>query len=513
VENLSRYGSGFTEGERCPRLLHRFFPLRYPMFSSTRYGDGMAKTLPEDLPEHIPPTADTDQLPLYGLLANGEKKVPKRQSFSWALWDWATQPFATVITTFVFTVYLVSDLFVDPEILALGTDSAEYQAASAALSRDLGYAIAAAGFLIAALAPVLGQRSDRASNRKWWLGINTILIVFVQAGLFFVTVEPNMFVLGITLVAAGNVFAEIANVHYNAMLVQVSTVKTVGRISGLGWGFGYLGGIVMLLIAFFGFLQYDLFGLGDDNGIAIRAIAVACAVWTIIFAIPIFLFVPEAPKKPATPQPRFFASYVELFREVVALRRHTPTTFWFLLSSAIFRDGLSGVFTFGGVLAAGTFGFSFNEVVIFGIAANLVAGVSTMIAGRLDDWVGPRIVILTSLGGLVAVGVFLFLVRDMGANAFWLGGMLLATLVGPAQASARSFLARVSPVGQEGQIFGLYATTGRAVSFLTPTLWAVAIGIGGAQYWGILGIVFVLLLGFIFMAMVKLPEHVRQKGK
>lgn len=473
----------------------------------------MANPEGDEPQNRIPPTADTDQLPVYGLVANGDRKVPKRQSFAWALWDWATQPFATVITTFVFTVYLVSDLFVDPAVLALGTDSPEYQAASAALSRDLGYAIAAAGFLIAALAPVLGQRSDRASNRKWWLAINTILVVFIQAGLFFVTVEPNMFILGITLVAAGNVFAEIANVHYNAMLVQVSTPKNVGRISGLGWGFGYLGGIMMLLIAFFGFLQFDIFGLGDENGIAIRAIAVACAVWTIIFAIPIFLLVPEVPKKPAAAKVPFFASYKVLWHDIKKLRATSPSTFWFLLSSAIFRDGLSGVFTFGGVLAAGTFGFSFNEVVIFGIAANLVAGISTMIAGRLDDWLGPKTVILGSLGGLVAVGVFLFFTRDMGAAAFWVGGLILAALVGPAQAAARSFLARVSPVGQEGAIFGLYATTGRAVSFLTPTLWAVAIALGGAQYWGIVGIVTVLLLGFILMALVKLPEHVNQNGK
>ena len=479
----------------------------------TRYGDTMAKPHDDKTPPRIPPTADTDQLPVYGLLAAGERKVPKKQSFSWALWDWATQPFATVITTFVFTVYLVSDLFVDPDIVALGSDSLEYQAASAALSRDLGYAIAAAGVLIAALAPVLGQRSDRSSNRKWWLAINTILVVFIQAGLFFVTIEPNMFILGLTLVAAGNVFAEIANVHYNAMIVQVSTPKTVGRISGLGWGFGYLGGIAMLLIAFFGFLQFDVLGLGDENGIGVRAIAVACAVWTVIFALPIFFFVPEAPKKSTTPQVPFFASYGLLLREIRALRTSSPSTFWFLLSSAIFRDGLSGVFTFGGVLAAGTFGFSFNEVVIFGIAANLVAGISTMLAGRLDDWLGPRAVILGSLAGLTVIGAVLFFVRDAGPVAFWAGGLALATLVGPAQAAARSFLARVAPVGKEGQIFGLYATTGRAVSFLTPTLWAVAISIGGAQYWGILGITVVLLLGFVFMAMVKLPEHVRQKGK
>lgn len=459
-------------------------------------------------PRNIPPTADSDALPVMGLASNDGVAIPKGRVFAWALWDWATQPFATVITTFVFSVYLTSELFLPEETRALGS-GAEYDLALSGLSRDFGFAIALAGIAVALLAPVLGQRADRSGRRKRLLAINTALLVAVQGSLFFATLEPNMFLFGITMVAIGNIFSEIANVNYNAMITQVATPATVGRVSGLGWGFGYLGGISMLLVSYFGFIELDLFGLGSANGIDIRAIAVACAVWTVIFAIPTLLFVPESHPAEDLPKSHFFDSYRILYRDIIRLYHTARTTFWFLLASAVFRDGLSGVFTFGGVLAAITFGFSATEVLIFGIVANLVAGISTMAAGKLDDRFGPRAVIIGSLSLLLASGLALFFSRDAGPLAFWIGGLVLGASVGPAQAAARSFLARVTPAGQEGQIFGLYATTGRAVSFLTPTLWSLFIAIGGAQYWGILGIVVVLAIGLILMILVKLPDHAR----
>ncbi len=451
------------------------------------------------------PLADTDALPVLGLSANDNVKIPKRRVFSWALWDWATQPMSSVITTFVFTVYVTSSLFLPDDVKAFGEGSAEWDLGLSVLSRDLGFALGAAGILVALLAPVFGQRSDRLGRRKLWLGVNTGLVVIAQALMFFVEAAPSFFWLGVTLVAAGNVFADIANVNYNAMLVQVATRKTVGRVSGLGWGFGYLGGIVSLLIAYFGFIEGDILGLGSENGLDIRSIAAFCAVWTVIFTLPILIFVPEIPRAPKEKRTNFFASYGVLVSDIKKLFHSSRTTFWFLLASAVFRDGLAGVFTFGGVLAAITYGFSASEVLIFGIAAQVVAGLSTILGGRLDDWLGPRRVILFAIGGLLVAGMSLFFLRDAGPEAFWAAGMGLAIFVGPAQAASRSFLARVTPEGQEGQIFGLYATTGRAVSFLTPTLWAVFIGIGGAQYWGILGIMSVLAVGFVLMLFVKMP--------
>jgi MFS transporter, UMF1 family len=489
----------FTALSACAmrKFLH---PLPWDHYGITMTNDGFLR------PSDNTPFTDSGSLPMAGLARNDGVKIPKRRVWAWALWDWATQPFASVITTFVFTVYVTSSIFLPDGIRELSAGDPTYDRAMSILSRDLGYAIALAGLLVALLAPVFGQRSDRLGRRKLWLGINTGLIVIVQALMFFVEAAPSFFWLGVTLVAAGNVFADIANVNYNAMLVQVANPRTVGKVSGLGWGLGYMGGIIALLVSYFGFIEGDILGIGSDNGLDIRSIAVFCAVWTIIFSLPILIFVPEIPKSTTEKKVNFLASYRILASDVKKLSRESPTTFWFLISSAVFRDGLAGVFTFGGVIAAVTFGFSPADVLIFGIAANLGGGVSTMIAGPLDDRFGPKRVIIFSLVGLLVAGMSLFFLRDAGTIPFWIAGMFLSLFTGPVQAASRSFLARVTPAGQEGQIFGLYATTGRAVSFITPTLWSLAIAIGGAQYWGILGIMLVLLVGLILMMFVKMPQ-------
>jgi UMF1 family MFS transporter len=433
--------------------------------------------------------------------------VPARQVRSWALWDWATQPFNSVILTFIFTaLYLTTDVFLPADVAALPDKDPVKVAGLADLASGFGFAIFLAGLVILVLAPVLGQRADRTGSRKAGLLVYTILLVLCMASLFFVQGQPSYFALGASLVAIGSVFSELAGVNYNAMLVQVSTKKTIGRVSGLGWGLGYIGGIVALVIVVVAY-SLDWFGLSEDNGLPFRIVAVGCAIWTVIFAIPIFVFVPELPPaKSVGAKVGFFASYAVLVKDIARLFRESRHTFWFLVASAVYRDGLAGVFAFGAIIASGTFGFEFLEVVAFGIAANLVAGVSTIISGRFDDRFGPRAVILFSLVGLVVAGTGVFALHDAGKTVFWIGGLALCLFVGPAQTASRSLLARVSPAGREGEIFGLYATTGRAASFISPGLWALFIAIAGAQYWGILGIVLVVAVGLVLMLLVKLPD-------
>ena len=457
----------------------------------------------------VPVVADTLAVGAVGVQLPEGRVIPRKQVFSWALWDWSTQPFNSVILTFVFTaLYLTTDTFIDPTVAALGPGNETYERALSALSSQFGIAIFIAGAFIALLAPVLGQRSDASGTRKRTLAITTGLLVVSMALLFFVQASPPYFVLGISLIAIGSVVSEVAGVNYNAMLVQVSTPKSIGRVSGLGWGFGYLGGIVALIIVVV-LTTLNWFGMPLENGMAFRVIALGCAVWTVIFCIPIFLNVPEAPASGTLGKTGFFPSYVVLAKDVARLYRETRPTFWFLLASAVYRDGLAGVFAFGAIIAAVTFKFTSNEVLLFGIAANLIAGLSTILAGRFDDIFGPRAVIIFSLVGLVVAGMGTFFLHDAGKIIFWVFGLLLTIFVGPAQAASRSLLTRLTPAGREGEIFGLYATTGRAASFLSPGLWALFIGIFGFQYWGILGIVFVVALGLVLMLLVKLPKHVR----
>lgn len=422
---------------------------------------------------------------------------PVRRVVAWAAWDWGSAAFNAVITTFVFTVYLTSSGFGDP----------------AETSSKLGLGTGLAGVAIALLAPVIGQRADRAGRPTLWLGVNTAIVVALSALMFTVRPHPEFLWWGIGLVAVGHVFFEFASVNYNAMLPRVSTPATVGRVSGLGWGAGYLGGIVLLLVLFVGFISPEVgwFGVTHAEGLNIRVAILVAAAWFGLFAVPVLFALPDRPAAREDPRPRlgFLASYRALFGTVRGLAREHPHTLFFLLASAVFRDGLAGVFTFGGVIAQGTFGFSPSQVIVFGIAANVVAGLATMAFGVLDDRLGPKTLIVGSLVAMVLAGIGIFAFHDQGTRMFWILGLLLCVFVGPAQSASRSFLARLIPPGREGEIFGLYATTGRAVSFLAPMMFGAAIALGTrvtggpAQYWGILGIVLVLLLGLLLLLPVR----------
>ncbi|WP_246295194.1 MFS transporter [Arthrobacter wenxiniae] len=414
------------------------------------------------------------------------------QITAWSLWDWGGASFNAVMTTFIFTaLYLTGAAFG-------GADHA---------SAVLGLTMSIAGLAIALFAPVAGQRTDHSGRRKLWLGINTLIVALLTGACYFVQPHESYLLLGCMLIAAGHVFIEIAGVNYNAMLLQISTKHTIGKISGFGWAAGYLGGIVALLMVYFGLIRPDVgvFGITSADGMSYRAVAVFSALWIIVFSIPVMFAIPESPRNPNMPRIGFFQAYAELWRTIVRLSRTSRHTLYFLIASAVFRDGLAAIFTFGAVIAVGSFGFKTGDVLIFAIAGNVVAAVGAMSAGFFDDKVGPKAVIVTSLAGLVVCGGTMFFLH--GKSAFWIFGLLLTLFVGPAQSSARTFIGRLAPAGQEGELFGLYATTGRAVSFLAPAMFTVFITAFGTQRWGILGIVLVLVLGLALLLPVKAPIH------
>jgi UMF1 family MFS transporter len=431
-----------------------------------------------------------------GLALQSDRVIPRRQVIAWASWDWGSAAFNAVVTTFVFTVYLTG---------TKGFGGTTF------VSTWLGFALGIAGVFVALIAPITGQKADGAGRRKFWLAIETAVVVVSVAALYFVEPRPELLWLGLALLAVGTLFYEIAAVNYNAMLVQVSTPKNIGRVSGLGWASGYFGGIVLLLILYFGFIHPDvgLFGVTSANGQSVRVSMLLAALWFAIFALPVLLAVPEytAPAAVARDRVSVLGAYRRLFGDIRSLWRESRHTVFFLLASAVFRDGLTGVFTFGGVLAGGTFGFSAGEVIIFAIAANVVAGLSTVLVGSLDDRIGPKPVIVAALVGLVVSGLAVFFFHAGGQTIFWVFGLLLCLFVGPAQSASRTFLTRIAPAGREGEVFGLYATTGRAATFLAPTLFGVFIAVFGAQYWGILGIVLVLLVGLALILPVKAPAR------
>jgi MFS transporter, UMF1 family len=433
-----------------------------------------------------------------------------RRARAWAMWDWGSASFNAVVTTFIFSRYIASDLFVDPAIVEAGGDGLTRALADNA--SVVAWAIAIAGVFVALLAPIIGQRSDGGGRRKLWVGVNTGVTILAMVGMFFVTPVPEYIWLGAGLLAVGNLFFEFAGVNYNAMLHQVTTKESLGRTSGFGWGMGYVGGIVLLallLVLFiFPIASADSGGvLGIPNGLEggaldVRLAVLASAVWFLVFALPLMLRVPELPPTGAVPKRvGIVESYRILFRTIGRIGRRAPKTLLFLIASAVFRDGLSGVFTFGAIIASSVFGFTSTEVILFAIAANVTAGIGTFVGGWADDRFGPKVVIVVSLVVLSLSGLAVLFVE--GKGLFWVFGLALSTFVGPVQAASRSFMARITPEGREGEMFGLYATTGRAVSFLAPLLFGIFVTVAGDTRFGILGIVLVLLAGLLLV----LPVH------
>ncbi len=422
-------------------------------------------------------------------------KQAQRSMFSWALWDWAEQPYPTLMQTFIFPVYLTGTV-------AAGIKNADQM---------LGWATAIAGILLALIAPVLGRRSDQNGRRKFWLLVNTGILIVVTASAFFVEPKPEYFLFGLVLYGIGSVIQESAFINYYAMLKGVTNERNIGKVSGFAWGLGYIGGIILLLVALVGFVLPDnpLFGIGKENAIHIRTIFVFASVWILVFTIPLLLWVPEIEKKANARKESILASYRGVFQQLKTLRKQAPETFKFLISSAVYRDGLSGVFTFGAVLGTLAFGFDTQSIIFYGIGANIVAAIGAALGGLLDDRFGSRAVILGSLIGLIAGAIALFLLRDLGQITYWIFGLLLTLFVGPAQASSRTFVSRFTPNGREGEVFGLYQTTGRAISFLSGTMWATSIAIaamflgeGNNTIYGIWGIVIILIVGAFLLSRV-----------
>ncbi len=428
--------------------------------------------------------------------ATAVNETKPKGTFAWALWDWAEQPFPTIFSTFIFPIYITSSAFGPAE------DT----------SRALGLAATFAGIAVALVAPVFGRRSDELGRRKFWLMVNTFALAGVMAALFFIAPTPQLLWAGLIIFSIGGFIQEIAFINYYAMLKQVSKPSNIGKVSGFAWGFGYVGGIVLLLVSLVGFVQTDTpwFGIPTEDALNVRAVFLFSAIWFVLFSIPLFLMVPEVKAKPNVQKENIVESYIKLWAQLKSLYRQAPETLKFLIASAIYRDGLSGVFAFGGALGALAFGFELAEVILFGIAANIMAGIGAIVGGFADDKFGAKPTIMVSLIGLTIAGFSVFLFAGFGPITYWIGGLALTLFVGPAQSASRSFVSRFTPPGRDGEVFGLYQTTGRAVSFLSPMLWtasisaALAFGIPNdeATVFGILGLMLVLVVGILLLTRV-----------
>jgi len=424
---------------------------------------------------------------------------PRPPVVPFSLWDGGMSAFSSVILTFVFATYVASAVASEG---AVGDEAVK--AAQDHGSQVLTTWQAVGAVAIALLAPLLGNLADRGGARNTLLRVTTLATVVTVALMPMVALDADYLTLGAALIALAVVFSELAGVFVNSVLPEISTPENRGRISGTAWAVGYWGSIVCLglVLVLFVMPGTGLLGITGENGWNYRAIPLFVALWILVGTLPLML---RAPKHAASaPGERWnpWQGYAHIVRRVIRAFREEPVMLQYLVASAIYRDGLGAVFSIAGVLAANAYGFSTVEIIIFGIAANLVAGIGVFLGGRVDDRVGPRPVIIAGCIGIIVLGlVVLFLASPA---VFWVAGLSICLFVGPVQSASRNLLTRLSQPGRETENFGLYATTGRALGFLGTAAFAATVAISGDTRTGILGIVLVMAVGLIAFLPIRL---------
>jgi UMF1 family MFS transporter len=426
------------------------------------------------------------------VVAAGERPGPpagaRRAILAWCLFDWANSAFPTIVQTFVFSTFFVKLVASDPE----------------RGNAQLGLANTCAAILIALLSPVIGAVADQSGRRKPWLAALTLLSVAATAGLWFVRATPADALLGLVLLGLATVGFELGIAFYNAMLADTVPADRLGRVSGWGWGLGYAGGLACLVLSQLLFVDAEPppFGLDRASFEHVRIVMPLAALWFALFALPLFLLVPD---RAATGRPIGLAvrgGVADLLATLRQLRRHRNVA-RFLLAKMIYIDGLNTLFLFGGAYAGVTFGMTLPEVLTFGILLNIAAGAGAAAFAWIDDWIGAKPTIAISLVALILLGAAVLLVQDRGW--FYALALAIGIFLGPTQAASRSLMARLAPPAQRTEFFGLYNFAGKATAFLGPALFGGATWLFDSQRAGMATILPFFLVGLLLLTAVREP--------
>lgn len=439
-----------------------------------------------------------------GADAAGGRPAPadRKGIFSWMLFDWAAQPFHTLIVTFIFAPYFAGYVASDPT-----TGQAQW-----------GYAAAIAGIIIAVLSPVLGSISDETGPRKPWIFLFSVLSIAGSFALWWGVPDGGDQVVLFTLCAfiVAMFGFEFAGVFINAMMPDLVPREKLGRLSGNAWALGYVAGLLTLIVVLLTMATNDegktllgsgpLFGIDAGAKEGERAVGPLTALWFFVFVIPLFLFTPDAPRRIAA-KGAIRKGLVDLMATIRRLPENR-SMFAYLGSSMFYRDALNGLYTFGGIYANGVLQWSIVQIGIFGILANITGIAGALIGGRLDDRFGPKAVVTGSIILLILASATvittsktsaLFIPLAEGSAlpdiVFYVCGAMIGAAGGALQAASRTLMADQSEPGRMTEAFGLYALSGKATAFLAPFLIAVFTDLSGSQRIGVTPIVILFLIG------------------
>lgn len=420
------------------------------------------------------------------------KKSTKLGLISWALYDWANSSFSTIITTFIFATYFTEKIALNQII---GTE-------------QWGFTIALSSLFIAVMSPILGAIADNEGRRKPWLTFFALMCIIASALLWFSKPDHEYTIWTLSWVIVGTIGIEMSMVFYNAMLKDIAPPGYVGRVSGWAWGLGYMGGLASLIVALLLFVdgKPTWFGLNTVQYEQVRACGPLVAAWYSFFGWPILAFTPDLPSKGIGLVRAIRSGLRTLYHTFLSMGNYKEII-KFLIAHILYVDGLNTIFAFGGIYAAGTFHMSIDQVIKFGIALNVGAGIGAAAFAWMDDYVGSKGTILFTLGLMILSGTSMLLVTSQ--LWFWILGIILSLCVGPIQSASRSLLVHLAPKQKITEMFGLYAFSGRITAFLGPWILGIVTYLSKSQRVGMSTIMVFLLGGTILLATVR----VKQAGK
>lgn len=420
---------------------------------------------------------------------NKAKRVFTSAILSWCAYDWACTSYSIIIVTFIFSTYFTTK--VAPNEI-LGT----YQWANAT---------SLAGIIVALSSPLFGAIADHGGHHKRWLILFTWLCVIPTSLLWFSYPEPRVVNFTLICVVIGLIGYEVSQVFYNAFLPMLAPSKYLGRISGWGWGSGYLGGIVALSIALLFFVKSPPKFLITSTFAHIRICGPFVAVWYGLFSLPLFLKMPQLTGHYLPLKQAIIAGSRELWQTVKTLPRE-KNILLYLISHMFYADGLNTLFAFGGIYAAGTYGLTFEEVLYFGITMNLTSGLGALSLGWVDDYLGSKATVLLSLFFLILLGTPMLFLHNK--YYFWGLALVVCIFVGPVQSASRSLMVRlITTKTMSAQMFGLYALSGKITAFLGPWCLGFLTYTFNSQRVGMATVIVFLMIGAILLLPVRVLKE------
>ena len=397
----------------------------------------------------------------------------KKAVIAWSFYDFANQPFSTIIVTFIYSAFFVKGI--------------SHNEDQGTFLWSVGIAITYV--FVSLSAPILGAISDNKGNRRSFFIFFSLACSLFSMLLFFPDVGDVYTALVLFVIA--NISFELATVFCNSYLPDISDEKNIGRISGYSWGLGFVGGLLALFICF---ICFDVSSIED-----IKSINILVGIWFIIFSLPAFLVLKDDISKETVSnynQNIFsaFSSIQQTFKNISSYK----SIYRFLIARLFFNDGLITIFSLGGIYAVGTLNFTFDEVLILGIVLNFCAGIGAFVFGYTEDRIGVKKVLNLSLVILMLAIIIAFIAPETlyPKEWFWFSGILIGLMAGPNQSCSRSLMSRLTPNVKKNEFFGFYALTGKATAFLGPLLFGL-VTIYFDQQLAILVVLFFLLIGFL----------------